>query len=398
MPLRRVPVLAPLLLILLAGCSELLSDGFDYGSVEVQVVQRSGEPAPGVKLILYTWSHHMAYGESDAEGRHTFEFVPPGSYGVRAVPEEPFVTFTGFASVARDGVAMEKGGHEEVTFTLLKRGPGTVRVRVRDASGNAVPGTEVFLYAHFGGIADGVTGPTGEHVFEEVPFGDYGVRIEPTPGYVAAPGRGTSFLDGIVVDEGSVDVLEFAVERCTGRIRVRVADRSGSPVAGVRLSLYSFRGGISTAVTDEGGRAEFPEAPCGNLGVALQEALGYTFPPGRGAAFVDGLEIGNGTEREVLFEVTPCTGRIRARVVDVAGAPVPGARLVLYASSGELAEGETGAAGEFAFDTAPCGELGVKVEPPSGWGVAQGRGSSFFDALVVESGSERSVEFVLTRS
>lgn len=396
--MRRLPRLLLLLLLLASGCSELTSDGFDYGSVDVQVLRRNGEPAPGVRVVLYTWSHHLAYGETGADGRHTFDFVPPGDYGVRAVPEEPFVTFTGFASVSEDGVEIEKGGREEVTFTLLKRGPGTVRVRVEDEGGAPVPGTEVFVYAYDGVAAEGVTGPNGEHEFAEVPFGDYGVRIEPALGYVAEPGPGTSFVDGIRVDEGSLDVLDFTVARCTGRIRVRVADPSGEPVAGVRLSLYTFRGQVAEAVTDASGAAEFPEAPCANLGVSLQPGPGYTFAPGRGSSFVDDLAIERGTEREISFVVTPCAGRIRARVVDADGSPVAGAGLVLYDSRGDLAEGETGADGRFAFDPAPCGDLGMRVVPPAGYRVEEGRGSSFFDALRVEAGSDRSVEFVLSRS
>ncbi len=386
------------LLLATASCSELVSDGFDYGNMNVRVARRSGEPVPGVRLVLYTGTQVMSYGESDETGRFSFEFVPPGEYGVRAVPEEPFVTSTGQASTWQDGIRMEEGGRTEVSFTLLKHGPGTIRVQVRDASGAPVPGTDVALYAHYGDVAGGVTGLAGEHEFAEIPFGGYGVRVETGLGYVTPPGRGSSFVDGLVVDAGSVETLEFTVQRCTGSIRVRAIDRVGHGVAGVRLSLYTFRGPIAEAVTDASGAAEFPQAPCGNLGVALQPGEGYTFPSGPGASFVDGIRVTDGISRELSFAITPCRGAVQVRVADRSGAPVQGTGLVLYSLLGVFAEGATEAGGVFTFAGVPCGEFGVRLLPPPGYSVPEGRGSSYVDALAVENGTNVSVAFVLPRS
>lgn len=66
---------------LISGCSEVFGSGYDYGRIEVIAVDQLGEPVFGVPLTLYGKGRHYAYGTTNPEGRHVFEFVPFGKVG-----------------------------------------------------------------------------------------------------------------------------------------------------------------------------------------------------------------------------------------------------------------------------------------------------------------------------
>lgn len=81
---------------LASGCSEVFGPGYDYGRIEVIAVDQLGEPVSGVPLTLYGRGRHYAYGETNAQGRHVFEFVPFdkagefGGFGVEAGAPEGY--------------------------------------------------------------------------------------------------------------------------------------------------------------------------------------------------------------------------------------------------------------------------------------------------------------------
>ena len=102
-----------------------------------------------------------------------------------------------------------------------------------------------------------------------------------------------------------------------------------------------------------------------------------------------------GSVEEVTFTLERCTGRIDARVVDAAGAPVAGATLTVYTARSIVARETTDAAGARAFEPVPCTSVGVSVDPPPGYTVQSGRGSSFFDGIEVTDGSPNTVLFTL---
>jgi hypothetical protein len=102
------------------ACGDLFGPSHRYGAVEVRVEDTAGSPVSGVGLTLYTGERHMGYGATDADGRHTFSFVPPGGYGVHAsVPEGWGVPDGGANFVVFD---MEEGQRREVTVVLMNAG------------------------------------------------------------------------------------------------------------------------------------------------------------------------------------------------------------------------------------------------------------------------------------
>jgi hypothetical protein len=107
-----------LLLAAMAGCGELLQPGYSYARVQVEVTDPGGEPLRGVSLILYTGQRHMAYGTTDFAGRHSFNFVPAGSYGVAAALQDGFALPEGEVNFRVFDV--EEGETREVSIVLIR--------------------------------------------------------------------------------------------------------------------------------------------------------------------------------------------------------------------------------------------------------------------------------------
>src|SRR5690606_16750039 len=66
----------------LSGCSGLLVDSYDYGTIEVEALSAEGDPVAGISLILYRNQEHLSYGVTNSQGRYTFASVPYGSVGI----------------------------------------------------------------------------------------------------------------------------------------------------------------------------------------------------------------------------------------------------------------------------------------------------------------------------
>ena len=182
--------------------------------------------------------------------------------------------------------------------------------------------------------------------------------------------------------QGSDQTFSFSVERCSGTVRASVQDASGAPVAGHPLRLYSSTETLETGDTGADGLAVFDSIDCGGpRGLALVETPGWSFEEGRGSSFYDGISVTQGSDQTFSFSVERCSGEIGVRVEDEGGTPVSGATLELYAAGRTWNQGVTGADGLLTF-TQACGmEIGVRVVPPSGYSVPEGRGSSFYDGL-----------------
>ena len=201
--MRSSRITAAALLSAIWGCSELFTEPFDYGTVEVFTEQESGQPVSGVHLVLYSGTRILDRGESDYAGHRVFQLVPFGHLGVAAYsagqglsPEYQYITFR-----------MREGDHQEVGFTFVAC-DGSVSAQVFVDAGAPVEGAEVTLYSSQHVLEVGSTDPSGRHDFLDVPCGNYGLKIQPPSGFTVAEGPGTSFFDGLVVEnEGQVEVV-----------------------------------------------------------------------------------------------------------------------------------------------------------------------------------------------
>ena len=379
----------------LGGCSEILTEPYRYGAVEVVAVRRSEEPVPGVRLVLFTGTRHLGFESTGEDGRALFDFVPAGSLGVYATPpagyrpldlEHGYVHTFGF----------EEGEKLLVAFTYLKIGPGSVTAEVRDAVGKPLEGVRLELFSPVRLVAAATSGSVGTHTFSAVPFGEYGVRALPGRGYTVPSGMVTR--SGLLVEEGVEELALFTLERCRGSVRVLTVAEAGDPVRGAPVTLYEATGHVAVSSTGQSGERIFPMLPCGDYGVRVAPVAGYRLLS-PAAGYVDGLVLGNEAVREARFTFATCRGTIRVLVVDDLGAPVSDAELILYQPGAVVAQVRSGPSGRFDFGDLPCRlDYAVKVTPPGGYAVTEGRGSSYLDGITVETGSAVQITFRLVAS
>ena len=381
------------------GCADIVTDILEYGSVEVETARRNGDPVPGVELLLYTGPHARGMGTTDASGRHRFEFVPPNVYGVRATPPEgyarPEELLGGPTSAYVDTLSLEEGGSRSVRFTYLKKGPGKITATVRDAGGAAVPDALVSLFSPLATVQESPAGSSGTVVFEDVPYGVWGVRVAP-PALYLGEGETVFEQDGILVEEGSAETAAFALEPCLGTLGVRVGTAAGAAVAGYPVRLYQVGGTLEEGPTASDGVKTFGPLMCRTFGVALVPKQDWEFTEGPGTSWLDGLRVTRGSDTTVAFTVASCHGRIRGSVRDQAGAPLSGAGFTLFGPDGDLAADTTDAAGSHAFAVRGCQDFGVRLTPPGGYTAGTGRGVGFFDGIRLRDGAVRDVAFVAT--
>jgi hypothetical protein len=274
-------------------------------------------------------------------------------------------------------------------------------VRVTDSSGAPVVGTEVQIYEPKRTVATSVTNGAGRVAFDSLPFGVYGVVVSRPELYRSFRATNDSlykYRDGFIVDEGWKDSAFVVLARCAGTVRATVTDDAGAPVPGVRARLYTVAGVLQTLTTASNGQAVFPNAECATqMGVRIESTFTHVAAEGRGTSFADGVFLTNGAVADLQLRVQRCSGLVRVLVRDQTGAPVNAAGLLLYASTGPLTPTTTGSDGR-ALIPAPCGmQLGVRVQPPAGYSVVEGRGTSFVDGFTMTNGAAMDITFTLQR-
>jgi len=199
-------------LLLLPACAEMVTDIFEYGTVEVEVVQQDGEPVPGANLTLYRSYQVMAQGVTDETGRHLFEFVPSTRYGIMLGPGVGYIFEEGRGTSFVDGLWMGEGEVHTHSFTVIGCSP-ELQVRVEDEAGIPVPGAGLELYYTHGLLATGASGADGLFTFSAATCGmEYGVRVLPPQGYTVVEGRGSSFIDGIRLDPEEKLLITFRLQ------------------------------------------------------------------------------------------------------------------------------------------------------------------------------------------
>jgi hypothetical protein len=201
-PMEPIRIVIAVLLLATAACSELFTEPFDYGTVEVSTERTSGGPARGVHLVLYSGTRVLDQGYSDEDGRLTFRLVPFGNLGVAAGtaglslrPSYQFVTFR-----------MDEGGVQRVSFSFVPC-EGSISIQVLDDASEPVQGAEVSVYSPERTVGTDFSDASGRHRFEGLPCGNYGAHVRAPSGYTA----GTSFIDGLEVEDGALIEVVFTL-------------------------------------------------------------------------------------------------------------------------------------------------------------------------------------------
>ena len=349
------------------------------GRIDVSVMDLDGTPIEETKVFLYGPQGDLSEKLVGSSGSVSFDPVSFGNRGIRVVPPRLYLDGDeGF--FFQDGLLIDEGWTEEVSF-ILEKCLGTLRANVQDDSGAPFSEYPIRLYSSTADLDVRDTGTDGVAVFDSIACGNRGLALVGTPGWTFEEGRGLSFHDGISVTRGSDQTFSFNVEPCRGTLRASVQDDSGSPVLGHPIRLYSPTADLDVGDTGTDGVAVFDSIACGNRGLALVETPEWFFEEGRGLSFHDGISVTHESDQTFSFNVEACRGEIGVRVEDENSDPVSGALLELYALNRTWDQDVTGANGVLTF-TQACGmEVGVRVTPPTGYTVHEGRGSSFYDGL-----------------
>jgi hypothetical protein len=186
------------------------------GTVTVRVADAAGPSFVGLPVKLYSPSRDIATALTDSAGRVTFNAVPYGQYGI--VVTRPYFyrdyKIPGDSAYAfRDGLLIEDGSRDSVIVNL-KRCAGTVRISAVDSLGVPVPLVTAALYTPTANLGVGQTDKSGQVLFPDSPCAfPLVVFINPAAGYTAPEGRGTSYLDGLVLKGGDTLTVVFRLQR-----------------------------------------------------------------------------------------------------------------------------------------------------------------------------------------
>ena len=350
------------------------------GTVRGSVQDISGTPVIEHTVRLYSSTATLELKNTGADGLAVFDSIPCGNRGLSLVETPGWFFNQGRGLSFHDGISVSRGSDQTFSFTV-EPCRGTVRGSVQDVSGAPVVEHTVRLYSSTATLELKDTGADGLAVFDSIDCGNRGLSLVETPGWSFEEGRGLSFHDGISVTHQSDQTFSFTVEPCHGTVRGSVQDISGAPVTEHPIRLYSSTATLELKDTGADGVAVFDSIPCGNFGIALVQRPGWIFEEGRGLSFDDGISVINQSDQGFSFSIESCSGEVGIRVEDQNSDPVSGALLELYATDRTWDQDITGADGVLTF-TGACGmEVGVRVTPPAGYTVPEGRGSSFYDGL-----------------
>jgi len=192
------------------GCSEVFTEPFVYGTVEVEIALPDGKGVPGLDLTLYSGTRHLGYATTDSSGSTQFDFVPPGPTGVSVRPDSIFRP-AGHPEGYYQTFRMVEGGVIRLAFAFVDI-RGVIQVRVENASGTALVGQTVELYNALEALERAGTDASGEVVFDRLPRGDYGVRVVASPTCDIPPGG--AYRDGLVVESGNRFDVVIVLENC----------------------------------------------------------------------------------------------------------------------------------------------------------------------------------------
>lgn len=183
-----------------------------------------------------------------------------------------------------------------------------------------------------------------------------------------------------------------------GTIRAEVRRRDGTPIAGARVQLYTGQRPMGFAVTDVNGAYTFVDVPDGLYGVRTFPPTGYfnvqSVIGGKDSSFRDQLQLNPGDSLRVSFSfLKEGRGTITARVIDSDGKPLPDVRVVLFSSSGTVADSKTDQSGSFQFPSVPQGNYGVFAMRPVAYQDSGETPLPSRDGIVVDDGSTHLAAF-----
>jgi hypothetical protein len=185
------------------------------GTVVAHVAGAGNQPLAGVAALLYSPTATVSHAVTDGLGNAVFDGVPFGVYGVqilRPILYRDFKTPGDSAGATRDGIVVDAGARDSVTF-LLPRCSGTLNVLVTDGTGVPVPGASSVLYTSNGDVSREKADSTGRAALIAPCVVQFGVRVEPQPGFAVTQSSGQGFVDGLTLAAGGSRDVTLHLQR-----------------------------------------------------------------------------------------------------------------------------------------------------------------------------------------
>lgn len=170
------------------------------GSVRARVRDDAGIAVQGIGALLYAGDGFAARATTDAAGVASFEGVGCGEYGLVLAPRLGYEVLATRGHGFVDALPVSRAGPITTpTLTIARNScSAAIRARVVDGAGLPVPNAPVKLYTAAGDFRESSTDAAGSVSFDQLPCtGEFGVMVQPVPGYTVVGGRGTSFFDAI---------------------------------------------------------------------------------------------------------------------------------------------------------------------------------------------------------
>ncbi|OQX23245.1 MAG: hypothetical protein BWK80_27000, partial [Desulfobacteraceae bacterium IS3] len=319
---------------------------------------------------------------SDAQGRYSFDDLPPGDYTVRET------NISGFVSSTPDEVAVKIAGPETEIADFGDYTAGTVRGTVfndvnkdgvQNAGETGIPNVAVELLDSDGNVIDETTSnPDGSYTFGNVVPGDYTVRESDPDGFTSTTPNSVP----VTVPEGSAGVVNFGDHTAgavTGIVfndlnKDGIQNPGEDGIPNVRVELFDADGNLAdVTTTDADGNYSFDSVTPGSYTVRETNPSGFssttpdsvpvTVPEGGGGV----LNFGDrkiGTVTGIVFNDVNGDG------VKSAGEDgIPAVKVELLDSNGKvIATTATNPDGAYSFENVAPGTYTVRESDPTGYG------------------------------
>ena len=330
------------------------------GDLDVTVRDKdTDEPIPGAKVEIYDEDgNKVGEGTTDENGKLIVDDLPTGDYTIK-VTEVP----DGYNKPDDTTVTIEDEQTSE-TVILVEKKKGDLDIAVKDKDTNeSIPNAKVEVYDKDGNkVGEGVTDENGKLIVEDLPIGDYTIKVTEVPDGYNKPD------DTIVtVEEDKTAEAVILIEKKKGDLDITVKDKdTDEPIPGAKVEIYDEDGNkVGEGTTDENGKLIVEDLPIGDYTIKVTEV-----PDGYNKPDDTTVTVEEDKTTDVVIEVEKKKGDLDITVKDKdTDEPIPGAKVEILDKDGnKVSEGTTDENGKLIVEDLPIGDYTIKVtEVPDGY-------------------------------
>ena len=347
------------------------------GDLDITVLDKdTQEPIPNAKVEIYDEDgNKVGEGVTDENGNLIVEDLPIGDYTIK-VTEVP----DGYNKPDDKNTTVEEDKTTEVVIEVEKE-KGGLNIIVRDKdTDELIPGAKVEVYDEAGNkVGEGITDENGNLIVEDLPIGDYTIKVTEVPDGYNKPDDKTASVE----EEKLTDVI-IEVEKKKGDLDILVKDKdTEEPIPGAEVVIKDKDGNIvAEGITDENGNLIVEDLPIGDYTVEVKDVPdGYNKPDDKD------VTVKEDETTEVIIVVEKQKGDLEILIQDKdTKEPIPGAKVEIYDEDGnKVGEGTTDENGNLIVEDLPIGDYTIKVtEVPDGYNKPDDKVATVEDEKVTE--------------